>query len=222
MKFKIPSSCHPILLITIFTVLSCGIARADVIPPQENTWAGIKTNDGVLFIWNAPGLSFTLNLKGKEIKPFEDPDHVFFTIDGRVIQIQLAAINDFAPDAKVKKLDTRAILAAHRNWESKYIEDLLKSKLQLRTFNARLSDGTEASMWQFDMPAEMKSEAQKQLYLTVVKGDYVLMLNSEVTETLPEADGRKFLLDTITTLRISPTTIDVKKLSAELAKQSNP
>jgi hypothetical protein len=205
-----------------FAIMSCEMAQAKIIAPQENTWAGIKTNDGVLFIWNVPGLSFTLELKGKNIKPFEDPNHIFFTVDGRVIQIQLAAINEFAPDAKAKKLDSRAILAAHRDWESKYIEDLLKSKVQLRTFNVRLSDGTVASMWQFDMPATLQSEAQKQLYLTVIKGDYVLMLNSEVTEILPEAEGRKFLLDTMTTFKISPTTIDIKKLSAELAKQSKP
>ena len=61
--------------LVVFAILSSMRVGARV--PQENTWAGIKTDDGVLFIWNAPGLSFTLDLKGKDIKPFEDPKHHF-------------------------------------------------------------------------------------------------------------------------------------------------
>ena len=41
----------------------------------------------------------------------------------------MAEIAQFAPDAKDKKLDDKAVLAAHREWESKYLEGLLKSKL---------------------------------------------------------------------------------------------
>lgn len=185
---------------------------------QEDGWAMIKTADGALFVWNASGLSFSLALKGAEIKPLEDPEHIFLSVDGRVLQIQLAAIKNFAPDAKEKRLDDKAILAAHRDWESKYIEQLIKSKLTLRTFNAKLSTGSDASMWQFDMPEGMNAVAQKQLYLTLVAKDYVLMLNSEASAAMSDADGRKFLVDTIATLKFSPTPIDVKKLSESIAR----
>ena len=119
---------------------------------QEEGSATIKTNDGILFVWNLSELHFSLTIKGQDIKPLEDPDHIFFTVDGKVLQIHAAAIREFAPDAKEKKLDDRAILAAHRDWESKFIEDLLKSKLRVQTFNVKLSGGGDASLWQFDMP----------------------------------------------------------------------
>lgn len=183
---------------------------------QDDGWVTIKTGDGALFVWNASGLYFSLALKGADIKPLEDPEHIFLSVDGRVLQIQLAAIKNFAPDAKEKRLDDKAILAAHRDWESKYIEQLVHSKLTLRTFNAKLSTGNDASMWQFDMPAGMNTEAQKQLYLTLVAKDYVLMLNSEASASVSDADGRKFLLDTIATLKFSPTPIDVQKLSESI------
>ncbi|MGH9930710.1 MAG: hypothetical protein ACREA9_15990 [Pyrinomonadaceae bacterium] len=189
---------------------------------QEDGWAAIKLDEGVLLVWNAGELHFFLTIKGKEIKPVNDPDHLFFTVDGKALQIQVAAIKDFAPDAKEKKLDARAILAAHRDWESKYIEDLIHSKLTVRTFNAKLSNGSDALMWQFDMPEGMNAEAQKQLYLTLVTKDYVLMLNSEATATLPDADGRKFLLDTIATLKVSPTPIDFKQLSESIRTGTKP
>jgi hypothetical protein len=185
-------------------------------PQQEEGWVAIKTDEGVLFVWNEQGLYFSLLIKGTDVKPLEDPEHIFFNVDGRVLQIQRTAIKNFAPDANEKKLNDKAILAAHRDWEAKYLEELIHSKLTVRTFNARLSNGSDASMWQFDMPEGINSVAQKQLYLTLVAKDFVLMLNSEATAKTPEADGRKFLLDTIATLKISPTPIDVKKLSESI------
>jgi hypothetical protein len=189
---------------------------------QEDGWVAIKTDEGLLFVWNVGGLYFTLAIKGKEIKPLDDPKHIFFMVDGKVLQIQLASINNFAPDAKEKKLDDKSILAAHRDWETKFIEELVHSKLTVRTFNVRLSSGSDASMWQFDMPEGMNSEAKGQLYLTVVRQDYVLMLNSETTATMSDEDGRKFLLDTIATLKTSPTPIDIKKLSDTIRAGSKP
>jgi hypothetical protein len=185
---------------------------------QPDGWVAIKTEEGILFVWNVRGLYFTLTLKGKAIKPLDDPAHIFFMVDGRVLQIQLASIKEFAPNAKEKKLDDKSILAAHRDWEAKYIEELVHSKLKVQTFNAKLSNGSDASMWQFDMPEGMNAEVKKQLYLTVVSKDYVLMLNSEATATMSDVEGRKFLLDTIATLKLSPVPIDVKQLSESIRK----
>lgn len=191
-------------------------------PQTEDGWTAIKTNDGMLFVWNVGDLHFSLSLKGKEIKPQDDPDHIFFMVDGRVLQIQAASIKEFAPDAKERKLDDRAILAAHRDWESKFIEELLHNKLRLQTFNVKLSNGGEASMWQFDMPEEMNAEAQKQLYLTTVRGNFVLLINSEVTAMNSEEEGRKFLLETMATFKSSPSPIDVKALSESIRAGSKP
>jgi len=189
---------------------------------QKNGWTAIKTDEGILLVWNEPGLSFSISVRGKEVKPMNDPEHIFFSVDGRVLQIQLAGIINFAPDAKEKKLDDKAILAAHRDWEARYIEGLLHSKVTVQTFNTKLSNGGDAMMWQFDMPKEVNAEAQKQLYLTLVAKDYVLLLNSESSAANPDADGRKFLLDTIATLKISSTPIDVKKLSESIRAGSKP
>src|SRR6266566_3474324 len=88
---------------------------------QTDVWALIKTDDGMLFVWNNHELHFTLAVKGKDIKQVDVPDRIFLAVDGKTLQIQAAEIRDFAPDAKEKKLDDKAVLAAHRDWESKYI-----------------------------------------------------------------------------------------------------
>jgi len=185
---------------------------------QEDGWVAIKTDEGILFVWNVRELHFTISIKGKEIKPLNDPDHIFFSVDGMVVQIQVASIAEFAPDAKEKRFDDKSILAAHRDWEAKFLEGLLGKTLKVQVFSAKLSNGSDASLWQFDMPEGMNAEAKKQVYLTVVGKPYVLLLNSVATATISENTARKFLLDTMATLKISSTPIDVKKLSESIRK----
>jgi hypothetical protein len=217
-----------VILIAINPTVRPTHGAPPVIPPlvsafeQEDGWVAIKTDDGILFVWNVRELHFTLAIKGKDIKPLNDPEHIFFMVDGKALQIQVASTREFAPDAKEKKLDDRAILAAHRDWESAFIEGLLKTKVQLHTFNVRLSHGGNASLWQFDMPQGMNAEAKTQLYLTVLRDDYVVMINSEATTTTPDDTSRKFLLDTMATLKISSVPIDVTKLAESVRKGATP
>jgi len=189
---------------------------------QEDGWAAIKIDEGLLFVWNVKEAHFTMAIKGKDIKPLNDPDHIFFRVDGMVFQLQMAAIGEFARDAAEKKLDDRAILAAHRDWEVKFLEDLLKSKLNVRTFNVKLSNGADASLWQFDMPATANSEASKQIYLTSVNKNYVLLLNIALTSGVTEENSRKYLLETMASLKKSSDTIDVQKLAESIRAGTRP
>ncbi len=62
------------------------------------------------------------------------------------------------------------------------------------------------------------SDAKKQMYLTFVAKDYIILLNGVVNATASEATVRSFLLDKISTLKISPNRIDVKKLQEAIRK----
>ena|SRR6202140_2962584 len=190
------------------------------LPTQDDGWTALKTDDGVLFIWNRPGLSFTLSIKGHEIRPMDSGENIFFMVDGLVLQIQSLPISNFAPDAKKNKPDDKSILIAHRNWESKFLEEsLLHNKLTIQSANEKLANGTEVLVWQFDLPEGLKNgDAQKQIYVTVVAKDYVILLNGVVNETASEAKVRSFLLDKISTLKISPGRFDVKKLQEAIRK----
>jgi hypothetical protein len=189
---------------------------------QGSDRAAIKTADGFLFVWNRPDLHFTIAIKGKDIRPLDEPEHIFFNVDGMVFQLQLAEISEFAPDARMKKLDDKTILAAHRDWESKFVEGMLGKKLQVQTLNAKLSNGGDALLWQFDMPEGMNADAKKQLYLTIVSKNYVLLLNGVANAAVSETIVRKYLLDTISTLKISLVPIDVSQLSESIRKGNAP
>jgi hypothetical protein len=94
-------------------------ASSHVVFQQTDVWALIKTDDGMLFVWNIHELHLTLAVQGKDIKQANDSDHIFLTVDGKPLQIQAAAISEFAPDAREKKLDDKAVLAAHRDLSCK-------------------------------------------------------------------------------------------------------
>ena len=194
--------------------------RADA-TSQEDGWTALKTDAGILFVWNRKDLSFTLLVKGNEIRPMDTSDNIFFSVDGLPFQIQSLPISNFAPDARKNKLDDKAILFAHRDWEAKFIaEELLHHKLTVQTSVVKLTNGSEAVIWQFDVPKEVGGDARKQLYVTVVSKDYVILLNSIVNDTVSEETVRKFLLDTINTLKVSDSRIDVKKLQESIRKGS--
>ncbi|HEY0431586.1 MAG TPA: hypothetical protein VGC61_07195 [Pyrinomonadaceae bacterium] len=191
-------------------------------PVQIDGWAAIKTDAGLLLVWNGRGLNFTLAIKGTEVKSLNESENPIFDVDGKVLQIQVVEIESFAPGAREKKLDDRAILAAHRDWEAKYLENLFKSKLTVQAFNLKLSNGSDASILQFDMPESMDADAKKQVYLTIVSKDQVLLLNSVATAATSDSEARKFLTDTIATLKLSPTPIDEKKLAESIRQGTAP
>jgi len=188
---------------------------------QEDGWIALKTDAGILFVWNRKDLSFTLLVKGNEIRPMDTSDNIFFSVDGLPFQIQSLPISNFAPDARKNQLDNKAILFAHRDWEAKFIaEELLHHKLTVQTSVVKINNGSEALIWQFDVPKEVGGDARKQVYVTVVSKDYVILLNSIVNDTVSEETVRKFLLDTVNTLKVSDTRIDVKKLQESIRKGS--
>jgi hypothetical protein len=216
-----------ILSVAIFTAEPANArpapARTSRVTYQpEDGWALITTEDGVLFVWNVQKLHFTVAIKGKDIKRVDDADHIFLAVDGKILQIQAAEIRNFAPDAKAKKLDDKAVLAAHREWESKYIGELLKSKLTLHSFSVNMSALGAASLWEFDMPEGLNAEVKAQVYMTVVRGDYVVLLNCEATTTAPEVEVRKFLMETMATLNTSAAPIDIQKLSESIRAGKRP
>ncbi len=203
---------HSVLLAAILFTAVCSAT----VHAQQDGWAAVKTEDGVVFVDNRSDLHYTLAVKGKDIKPLGSGEHIFLSVDGLVFQVQVAEVGQFAPDARKQKLDDKAILAAHRDWEWKFLEDLLKNKLTVQSTNLKLSSGAEALAWQFDMPLGLKADGEKQLYLTTTSGDYVIVLNAVANIPNPEPAARKFLLDTIATLKISPTPIDVQKLAESI------
>ena len=187
--------------------------------PSGDRVAAVKTNDGYIVVWNQPGIHFTLELKGKNVSPINSAPAgtIAFNIDGVVLQVQSAAISDFAKNAKKQKLSDQAILEAHRDWESQYQQQAVGTKLNVSSSPQQLSSGSQALLWKFDMP---KPKSGEQMYLTTVSGSQVIILNAFVPRKPAESGVQRLLLDTMSTVKPSQRPIDLLKVQQSVRGNS--
>ena len=198
----------------IVTALLTFISTASVSAITQtdgNGTAAIKTNDGFVIVWNQADIHFTLALKGKDVRPMGSPGtgSVAFNVDGVVFQLQTVAISEFLKNVKKQKLSDQAILIAHLDWETQYLEQTAGTKLNVTTAPQQLSSGSQALIWKYDRP---KTRGSEQMYLTMVSGSSVVILNGVVSERNPASAVQQLLLNTISTLKVSARPIDVMKL----------
>jgi hypothetical protein len=195
-----------ILLLLVFT------SSVPASPQAGRTGiAAIRTDDGYLVVWNQPDIHFMVGLKGKDVRPMGSPGtgSVAFNVDSVVFQIQSVAISEFAKNARKQKLNDAAILIAHRDWETQYLEQRAGTKLNITTVPQQLRNGSQALLWKYDKPPTRGSE---QMYLTTVTGNHVVILNGVVAGKASETVVKRLLLDTIATLEVSSRPIDLPKV----------
>ena len=170
----------------------------------------IKTAHGVLVVWNEPGNYYTIEIKGDKIQPGKQP--LLFQVDGKFFQIQLVDKKAFLKDDKIT--DDRSILGAHRDWEGDYISGVIGSKLNIASEWLRLANNNDALFWSYKMPKRADpQEAHWQMYLSVVKGNFVFLLNGATVGGQDEKELRSLLLDTMNTLKPSDKPLSLEKAS---------
>lgn len=199
-----------LLILGLIVALSTGAFASQ----QSDEIVAVKTDGGVLLVWNRPGQHFTVQLRGDSIQPLPGSEHVFFNVDGVIIQIGAAGVSKLGlgPDGP----DGVAILAAHRDWEVKSIVERLGAPVAIRSSEIDLGRFGRGLLWGYEMPQGFDTEAKQQLYLTMLTKRYVVYFNGVVTATATEDRVRGVLMSAASTLNASTTRIDVKRLQREL------
>ena len=188
---------------------------------QEDYRSGaIKSSRGYLVVWNQPNNYYVLEIKGKDVRQ-TSTERKFFSVDGMFLQIVDVPIADVLQTANRQKPEDKAILEAHRDWEAKFLEGEYKEKLKIESSWQKLSNGKDALLWQASVPESIKTNVKKQVYLSVVQGDYVLMLGGVVTDTIEESATQQLLRTTIETSKTSNKPTDLQKLRDTIRKESS-
>jgi hypothetical protein len=178
----------------------------------------IKTADGILVVSNEPGNLYTMEIRGKTIAPV--PDHaLWFTVDGNFFQIVTATKAQFLNGQSDKGMSEKALLTAHQKWESDYIAQTLNRKLDVRSEWIKLPNNMTALAWSYEMPqVDSRQTAAMQLYLTVLKGDRVLALNTAVEGKNDPRLQQAFLFSTLSTLKPRDKPLSLKEASEQVTK----
>jgi len=205
----------------LFAIVSCAtlfwLLTVAAIGQSEEQGGMVKTADGILIVWNEPGNYFTIEIKGKQIVPAEQP--MMFQVDGKFLQVVTTAKKLFLKEPNSKSSDERAILTAHRDWERDYIAGVLKHELKVESDWVKLPSGQEAHSWSYAMPKVATGQAAvKQLYLTVVKRDHILVVNTALLTGDSEKEGKDFLLSTLLTLKSTDKPLSLQKASEQVTK----
>lgn len=188
--------------------------------PEDHRSGAIKTSGGFMLVWNEPNNYYILEINGRDVKQ-ASTERKFFSVDGMFLQIVDASIKDFVQPAQRQSLDDKAILEAHRDWETKFLEGEYKAKLKTESSWQKLTNGKDALLWAASVPETAKTNVRKQMYLSIVKGDYILLLGGVATDTITEEATQQLLLRTMQTVKTSDKPADLQKLRDTIRKESS-
>jgi hypothetical protein len=201
------------LLTILFICLPLFCINTSAQEKEDFPSGAVKMDCGYLLVWNEAGNYYTLKIDGSDVRQ-TSTEQIQFSVDGVFLQVVTPTIKSFLKDRG--KLDAKGILAAHRDWEANFLEGEYKEKLKIESFPQKMANGEEALLWQFDVPKSAGGNVKKQTYLTLVKGEYILMLGSIVTDKISENSSRRLLQLTALGLQRSDKPTDLGKIQALL------
>ena len=177
----------------------------------------IRTRTGYLWVNNEPDNWYTLEIPAESVTRTSNTRKVF-SVDGMLLQIVTTGTNKFLGERAREALDDKAMLEAHRDWEAKDSEQSYMTKLTIESSWQKLTNGKDALLWKFNVPASADTGLKKEVYLTLVKGESVLMLGGIVTEEIKEAATARLLITTASSLKVSDKPIELNQLKDSIRK----
>jgi hypothetical protein len=192
-------------------------AHTAITQTEDQRSAVIRTATGYLVVCNEPNNWFTLEIPGRDVRQTSSTRRVF-NVDGMLLQIVTASRNKFLNEKEKPTPDEKTILQAHRDWEVKYSQESYNEELDIESSWQKLASGKNALLWKFNVPESAKSDVKKEIYLTLLKGDYVLMLGGIVTNDIKEDATVNLLISTASSLKSSDKPIDLHQLQESIRK----
>jgi hypothetical protein len=163
----------------------------------------IQTEHGYRVVSEGPGNAFTLEITGVVEQQHIEGAPLFFSVDKQVLQVLAPEIKSFLPPRQSKKMDDRAILAVHRDYEAKYLEEANQTRLSVESSWKTLDNGRDALLWTFKMSPQGTQNVIEQVYLTTIAGDRVLILVTPLTDPSEKDAAIQLQLRTASTLKMS-------------------
>lgn len=177
----------------------------------------IRTRTGYIWVNNEPDNWYTLAIPADSVTRTSTTRKVF-SVDGLLLQIVTTRTSTFLGERAKEMPDDKTILEAHRDWEAKDSEESYKTKLTVEASWQKLTNGKDALLWKFKVPPSAGAGLKKEIYLTVVKGDSVLMLGGIVTDEIREDATTRLLVTTASSLKTSDKPIELNQLKESIRK----
>jgi|GEM_PF-3793528 len=182
--------------------------------PLEGDVAGIKDSDGMVIVWNRSTPYFKLKVEGNEFAGY-GPGGVWFKVDGVVLQVKSTETTEFCSATPAKSPE--AVLLAHRDWEYRYMQEVLGVKCALQSWAGKLDDGTPILYWDVTPETTSSEGASKHLFCTRFLDGSVVVLYSVETKDVSLDRAKNLIFFGITHIEFSKEKINFQNLQKELA-----
>jgi len=195
--------------------LCVGAAHAET---EEHIYGVLRTSKGYMVVWNESKAHFKVELPGKELRRSEIEGLAIF-IDQHLFQILVADLSDFATG----EISPNATLDQYMHYELKHWQDTAGMPMPSTVHARDQSQDKTYMLWEIRWPEqaiqkdELKGKASiKQLFLTALAGDKVMIVSRTVLEGEDEDAALQYLKDVARTLVISSARIDISEIQRQL------
>ena len=225
---------HSVSFLTILIIFSLALISKETVEGESSI---IRIKDGVMVIYNSnnvpdsanpsnyveyrPVTSFRFEINCKNFKEVER-ENLMFLVDDMVFQFTPVPVSSFSKDNFSITTNDSIMLLYHQFNELKYTRELIPGDYEINDEMFSTPSGKVCLFWEFDIPNKEKDTADnsiyKQMYATTRINEKILMFSSAVQKKNDPKEVKRFLKQTIATIR---TTDGIYNLEAIRDSLSN-
>jgi len=213
-RFSSWSSKGKLLDVKVYT-------NGELIQSMDYRSGGIRTQAGFVQVFNEMTSYFTVDVKGSKVETI-NTGNIGFIVDGKILQ--MLAIPTAKFDRGMMPLQGEGLLLEQMRDEMNSIRNTMSDEVAAELFPEHEMtniDGREALHWYFKAPVKVGNENKartvlEEHYLSMVCGDYVLVLSSIYTNSDDRNGIIKLLKDTAKTVDIKKVRVDMNALRKEI------
>jgi tetratricopeptide (TPR) repeat protein len=204
------------LIVAGLVALCFGAAHAET---GEPLYAVLKTPKGYMVIWNESKSHFMLELPGQKIRQSNIEGLALF-VDEYFVNIVVSDPAGFAAG----EVSPKAILDQHMRYELKHWESKVGMPMPSTVHTQGQSQGNTYLLWDLQWPEQARQKvrgdggkaALKQLFLSAVAGDRVVVVGLAVLEGESEESSVQYLLAVARSLVVKNARIDLETVQRQI------
>jgi lipoprotein NlpI len=203
------------LLVAGFLGLCVGTAHAET---KEPLYAVLKTPKGYMVVWNESKAHFTLVLPGQKVRR-SDTEGLALFVDEHFVNIVLSDPAEFAAG----EVSPKAILDRHMQYETKHWQGTTGMTMPSTVHVREQSPEHPYLLWDLrrqKLKRDGSQAALKQLFLSAVAGDRVVVVGLPVLEGQSEESSVQYLLAVAHSLVVKNDHIDLETVQRQIQAEA--
>ncbi|MCX7737254.1 MAG: hypothetical protein N2319_11140 [Candidatus Kapabacteria bacterium] len=201
-----------------FTFLFINVINVTTQESDSGLINALKTNKGILLIYNKDKNNFKFEIECKDAFPF-DPESMAFLIDKRFFQLVIVPINEVIRKPIANMTDIE-ILTAHKNFEMDYIYEVSGMNFTTKIDTIINNQNRKFLYWELNIPLTPQDTAsdiiKTKLYMNTLLDDEILSLSMAVTVNDNSDEARKLLKSISQNFEHTITSYNVEQIADSL------